>query len=91
MQVLKTLQAGDPLRSIAYDPANLYMAAATCNGSLHVWDIKAGTTVSTLAGACPVVSACDAYSKHFWGCMCAGMTACVWPLSTCRHLAQACW
>ena len=50
-----TLVAGDPIRSIAYDPASLHMAAVTCNGTLHVWEIATRTSLSAIEDACPEV------------------------------------
>ena len=55
VQVLITLVAGTAIRSIAYDPASTYMAAVTCSGGLHVWEISSRTSVHAISGACPEV------------------------------------
>ena len=54
-QVLFTLVANDPIRSVAYDPAGVYTAGVTCNGTLHVWEIKTRTSLLAAEDACPEV------------------------------------
>ena len=66
-QVLFTLLANDPIRSVAYDPAGIYTAAVTCNGTLHVWEIRTRTSLLAAEDACPEVPPWLQLHAQAWG------------------------
>lgn len=57
LKVVRTLRGAAYIRSVAYDPDLSFLAAATADGLLAVWDMQTGKQLVARKRAVPKVSA----------------------------------
>jgi chromosome transmission fidelity protein 4 len=55
-KVFRTLKAQPYTRSIAYDPESTYLAAASADGALNIWEIGTGKHIFSAKKVCPKAS-----------------------------------
>jgi len=56
-----------PVRSLAFDPKNIYLVSSGCDGSLRIWNIETATLVTSLSNLLPKTESSDfQYGRMSW-------------------------